>query len=304
MSRKKAKTAVTSPQKGCPASVPPGTTPTKPLIVHHKVEWVKNPDWTWTLIEYLTNHPSFRTKLFSDSTADATKQARPKNVAKDGKQQQYAVIAQAVFETDELHGPSFTKKQGRFGLAVETRLRRCEPSSLYGFILTQYPINFHRLKKEYIAHLKALGSTGAGLAPEDVSEGTPLANLISMFFQPWLYFLFLTLHLIEQITEGWPWWAELHAFWRELPNYNPIAVATSTPGVDHALEASGLFESSGALEESEPIDDGDGLIGESQDEEPDSERPEVDDADDAHATGGDDVDDEPPEAPLTDVSPL
>jgi hypothetical protein len=31
------------------------------------------------------------------------------------------------------------------------------------------------------------------------------------------------------IREKWPWWAELHAFWRELPNYNTILGANSTP---------------------------------------------------------------------------
>ncbi|KAF8969029.1 hypothetical protein BDZ97DRAFT_2056119 [Flammula alnicola] len=36
---------------------------------------------------------------------------------------------------------------------------------------------------------------------------------------------------------------EFHAFWRELPNYNPIAVTTLTPGLDHAAEAALLFES-------------------------------------------------------------
>lgn len=37
---------------------------------------------------------------------------------------------------------------------------------------------FTRLKKEYIAHIKALGQTGAGLAPDAVRDNTPLSNLI------------------------------------------------------------------------------------------------------------------------------
>ncbi|KAF8891585.1 hypothetical protein CPB84DRAFT_1632906, partial [Gymnopilus junonius] len=62
-----------------------------------KLEWVKNPDWTWSLIAYLTNHVAFRIKLFSDSTADASKEGRSKAVAKDGKAQQYATLAEGIF---------------------------------------------------------------------------------------------------------------------------------------------------------------------------------------------------------------
>ena len=34
------------------------------------------------------------------------------------------------------------------------------------------------LKSEYVTHLKALGSTGAGLDPSMITKGTPIANLI------------------------------------------------------------------------------------------------------------------------------
>lgn len=46
----------------------------------------------------------------------------------------------------------------------------------------------------------------------------------------------------DRICSTWPWWKEFHSFWRELPNYNPISVTTSTPGLDHAAEASALFD--------------------------------------------------------------
>jgi hypothetical protein len=35
-----------------------------------EIQWAKNPDWTFTLIEYLGDNVGFRLKLFSDSTAD------------------------------------------------------------------------------------------------------------------------------------------------------------------------------------------------------------------------------------------
>ena len=56
--------------------------------------------------------------------------------------------------------------------------------------------------------------------------------------------LYLTCHTASIVSE-WPWWKEFHSFWRELPNYNPIAVTTSTPGVDHAGQAATIFESTG-----------------------------------------------------------
>ena len=55
------------------------------------IQWAKNPDWTYTLIAYLGDHVAFCLKLFSDSTADATREGHVKHTAKDGKVQQYAV---------------------------------------------------------------------------------------------------------------------------------------------------------------------------------------------------------------------
>ncbi|KAJ7743014.1 hypothetical protein DFH07DRAFT_683882, partial [Mycena maculata] len=62
-----------------------------------QVNWVKNPKWTDMLVEYLCDNSTFRIKLFSDSTADAKKEKRAKQVAKDGKAVQYGVLAKHVF---------------------------------------------------------------------------------------------------------------------------------------------------------------------------------------------------------------
>lgn len=88
------------------------------------IQWAKNPDWTFTLIEYLGDHVAFRLKLFSDSTADATKEGRPKHTAKDGKVQQYAVLAKHIFAAEPGQSALYLQNPGRFGTAVETRLRR------------------------------------------------------------------------------------------------------------------------------------------------------------------------------------
>jgi hypothetical protein len=81
------------------------------------------------------------------------------------------------------------------------------------------------------------------------------------------------------ITSQWPWWKELHSFWRELPNYNPICVTTSTPGVDHAGQAAAAFNPnsiSGDHEESLPVTND-----EEGDDEPQQESEERDELEDA-----------------------
>ena len=88
------------------------------------IEWAKHPNWTWSLITYLSDHPTFRTKLFSDSTADAAKENHSKAVAKDGKPQQYAVLAKHIFENEPEHKDGYKLKPSRFTTSVETRLRR------------------------------------------------------------------------------------------------------------------------------------------------------------------------------------
>lgn len=139
------------------------------------IEWTKNPDWTWTLVAYLTSHPTFRHKLFSDSTSTANKENRAKAVGKDGRQQMYATLAKHIFKEDEKEGANYAKKPARFATAVETRLRRYV--NFYSLHWCSAD-RFFRLKKDYIALLDKIGSTGAGLDPDQVVEGSNLANLI------------------------------------------------------------------------------------------------------------------------------
>ncbi|KAF8151556.1 hypothetical protein B0H34DRAFT_133473 [Crassisporium funariophilum] len=122
----------------------------------------------------------------------------------------YGTLAKALF--GEMLGQMefYVSESKRFAVSVETRL--------------------WRLKSKYLKHLKELGSTGAGLSPEDVTPGSELANLV------------------DRICSTWPWWKELHSFWCELPSYNPISVTTSTPGLDHATKASALFDESPPLD--------------------------------------------------------
>jgi hypothetical protein len=101
------------------------------------IQWAKNPSWTDTLLEYLHDNVAFRIKLFSDSTADATKQARAKLTAKDGKVQQYAALAKYIFATEPGQSSLYLQNPSRFGTAVETRLRRCVSLAMHVYISTK-----------------------------------------------------------------------------------------------------------------------------------------------------------------------
>ncbi len=66
----------------------------------------------------------------------------------------------------------------------------------------------------------------------------------------------LTIRTPDDIVAEWPWWKDLHAFWRELPHYNPIGVENSMPGEDHSGAAAALFEKEESPdEEEEDVDD-------------------------------------------------
>jgi hypothetical protein len=88
------------------------------------IQWVKNPDWTYSLLNYLVDHVAFRLKLFSDSTSDAAKEGRSKLTAKDGKTQQYAILAMHIFAEEPGQSALYLQNPTRYGTAVETRLRR------------------------------------------------------------------------------------------------------------------------------------------------------------------------------------
>ncbi|KAJ3478613.1 hypothetical protein NLJ89_g12372 [Agrocybe chaxingu] len=96
-----------------------------------------------------------------------------------------------------------------------------------------------------------------------------------------------------------PWWAEFHSFWRELPNYNPIAVTTSAPGTDHAGEAAAAFGTihSDDVEDGEADEEKDTIIdwGKS-DEEQDMKEKGGNNSDSSEED--EDEDEKPPTAPV------
>ena len=115
-----------------------------------------------------------------------------------------------------------------------------------------------RLKLEYVAHLKVLGNTGAGLDPCTITKGSTIANVIGIY-QFHSYMDYANTFCTAGIRSEWPWWDDLHAYWRELPNYNPQSVQSSEPGTMHALDAAALFLTA---DEDDPIEydmDGEGV---------------------------------------------
>lgn len=89
-----------------------------------EIKWAQYNQWTWDLLHYLEDNPDFRIKLFSDSTKDAKAERRPKRTAKDGKAQQYAVLAQHVFANDPVEGEGYAKDPARYATSVGSRLTR------------------------------------------------------------------------------------------------------------------------------------------------------------------------------------
>ncbi|KAJ7909203.1 hypothetical protein B0H13DRAFT_1549172, partial [Mycena leptocephala] len=177
------------------------------------IPWAENPAWLGRAIEHLTTDSSFRLKLFSDSTEDANKEDRQKKQAKESKINMYSTLADVVFKDEAV-------------VSEEVREDYAQDSSRYAKSLQQ---QFARLKKGYTVHVKTLYQTGGGLKPADQQS-----NLIGEIFAS--IKIPLTARA-EKIQQSFPHWDDLHGFWCELPNYNPIGVSNATGGVNHGAKA-------------------------------------------------------------------
>jgi len=104
------------------------------------------------------------------------------------------------------------------------------------------------LKTKYMAYLKELGSTRAGLNPASITKGSPIANIIGNH-QLYYYMDQIKTFHTAGICNEWPWWDNLHTFWHQLPNYNPQGIQSSDPGTMHASDAATLFASQGNEDE-------------------------------------------------------
>ncbi|KAJ7862093.1 hypothetical protein B0H14DRAFT_2740782 [Mycena olivaceomarginata] len=192
------------------------------------ISWADNPGWVTKAVNYLIDNSSFRIKLFSDSTEDATNDGRKRIVGKESKINMYGTLAHEIFkELPEDAPPEDTEDDV---VSAEVRAAYKDNPIRFAKSLQQ---QFARLKKSYSAHKKTLVQTGGGLKPEDQQN-----------------------NLIEKIKLAFPHWDELDGFWRELPNYNPIGVSNSTGGVDHAAAAASLFRKKAESGDTSGIEDG------------------------------------------------
>ncbi|CAK5274958.1 unnamed protein product, partial [Mycena citricolor] len=195
------------------------------------VPWGKNPSWIAKAIEYLTNNPEFRMKLFSDSTSDAAAQSRAKVQGKETKVGMYEIImdfvagvpsASEMEEEAKVKSESGSADHEAESNEEETGVLGPEWKAKYladrGSLARSLQQQFSRMKKTYSGHVSKLYATGGGLRPEDDQ-----ANLIA------------------QIKEQFVHWDELDGFWRELPNYNPIGVLNAKSGANHGKRAGALF---------------------------------------------------------------
>ncbi|KIK18466.1 hypothetical protein PISMIDRAFT_72520, partial [Pisolithus microcarpus 441] len=80
-------------------------------------------------------------------------------------------------------------------------------------LYAQYPSVF-----KYNDTNKTLGSSGAGLTAIELRERPEMKRLL------------------DKILDTFPWWEDLHRFWRTNPSYNTVC-STADPGQDFATEA-------------------------------------------------------------------
>lgn len=91
-----------------------------------RIYWDKDTSRTERLLDWLTNNPDDRHKLFSDSTQVANEEGRPKKKAKTSKAQYYAKMAHAVFsvDADAKVREHFKSSPGRYARTVENYIGR------------------------------------------------------------------------------------------------------------------------------------------------------------------------------------
>ncbi|KAG1857809.1 hypothetical protein F4604DRAFT_1541599, partial [Suillus subluteus] len=123
-------------------------------------------------------------KLFSDSAKDAKEQGRKKKQSNTSRDVVYSQVAQAVFSNDE-------------DLEVQ-RLFKEDPKAFIKPVSTRFGI----LRRKYNAFNKDLKQSGAGKTYAELQEDPKMKSLI------------------DTKLENFPWWPELHEWWRTNPAFN------------------------------------------------------------------------------------
>ncbi|RXW18612.1 hypothetical protein EST38_g7243 [Candolleomyces aberdarensis] len=167
--------------------------------------------------------------LGCDSVAEAKCEGRKKVSNGDGKAQLFNKLAEVIFKADNIN----TKTQEDY-LADPKRYAKSTQQQ------------FSRLKKKYGEVCAQFKETGGG-SKAFLTQGSDAANLEA------------------EILQDWPFYANLHVMWSELPNYNPVVAS--------------LFEkpSKPKKSPSETLDDADELLEDGEGNETGRLRPEGED---------------------------
>ncbi|KIK13083.1 hypothetical protein PISMIDRAFT_119586, partial [Pisolithus microcarpus 441] len=185
-----------------------GNAPTTPMERIPKIRWDdKDPNIrarTARLISWCNTYPETRIKLFSDSHQEAVNKGRRHQQMSAQKEVYFQQVVDAVFMHDhDLH-----------------------IQQLYAQYLSIFikPIKSRRLRlrKKYNDANKTLGATRAGLTAMELREKPEMKRLL------------------DKILDTFPWWEDLHGFWRTNPSYNTV-FSTGDLGQDFAMEAQQFF---------------------------------------------------------------
>ncbi|KAF8545743.1 hypothetical protein OG21DRAFT_1397036, partial [Imleria badia] len=147
------------------------------------------------LISWGNSNPSEHLKLFSDSSQAAREEGRSKETNNQSRKTIYIALAQAIFLHDE---------------SIEIRAM-CEqdPSQFVPVVERRLA----GLRKKYRSKLAVLTGTGAGRTYEELLE-TDLAR-----------------NLIGAVRERFPWFDNLHGWWKSNLAYN-LVYSNANPSQD------------------------------------------------------------------------
>ncbi|KIK19893.1 hypothetical protein PISMIDRAFT_50986, partial [Pisolithus microcarpus 441] len=142
-------------------------------------------------------------KLFSDSHQEAVNEGHQRQQMSAQKEVYLQQAAAAIFTHD--HDVHIRQLYAQYPSVFIKPVKNCFQSCF-------------RLRKKYNEANKTLGSTGAGLTAAELRENPEQKKLL------------------DKITENFPWWEDLHGFWRNNPSYNTV-FSTANPGQDFTAEA-------------------------------------------------------------------
>ncbi|KAG2048439.1 hypothetical protein BDR06DRAFT_1013004 [Suillus hirtellus] len=180
--------------------ISPAPNTTKKLAIHWEGAYSACTSW---LIAWCKTNDDAHIKLFSDSVKDAKDQGRKKKQSSTPKETYYLQLTNAIFSNDE--DPEVW------------RLFQTKPGALIKPVQTWFGTCFS-LKRKYNEFNKSLKQTGTGLTYNELQKNLQ------------------TKTLIDSQLNKFPWWPDLHGWWRTNPAYNTV-FSTIDPGQNHESAA-------------------------------------------------------------------